>query len=461
VRNVARHVSPPRAATPRFAPRSTPSFRQNASPRIVNVPSRSAGRRNSGAAPAATLSSRPSRADLRRARRDGNGTSNAARSSRSSQSPARVTGPGVNAPAAAGNRRALSAPVLRNPAFANRAGARGVRARNAGLAAAAFRGRFATTAPRINRHWWWRRGHVIGWVGPLFWPYASYDVFSYTFYPYAEDTFWPYAYDDVYEGMFGPYSYIQPLNNGRPAARRARSASAQSVGGAADMPQLCTQSPSGLTDFPIERITQTVQPDDAQKALLDKLKQATSKAVDILQSACPTDLPSTPPGRMQALEQRLDAMVTAVDTVRVPLQDFYTSLSDEQKARFNAVERDPDAGNQRLVQEEQSELSKTCSAGSGITDVPITRIAQLVRPNQAQGAALDELKDAVTQASEGLKANCPNYTALTPVGRVEQMEQRLKTLLQAVRTVRPALDKFYSSLSDEQKERFNTMGAQS
>jgi hypothetical protein len=32
-------------------------------------------------------------------------------------------------------------------------------------------------------------------------------------------------------------------------------------------------------------------------------------------------------------------------------------------------------------------------------------------------------------------------------------------LLQAVKTVRPTLDKFYQSLNDEQKQRFNTLGA--
>jgi ABC-type transporter MlaC component len=357
---------------------------------------------------------------------------------------------------AGGARRALSDRVLRNPAFANRPlGARGARDRNTAVAAS-FRGRFASTAP-AHRRWWWRRGHVIGWVGPLFWPYASYDLFSYTFYPYYEDTFWPYAYDDVYEGMFGPYSYIEP---GQPAPRRSTSATKQ-MASAAAMPQLCTQSSAGLTEFPIERITETVQPNDAQKTLLDKLKQATAQAVQILQSACPTDLPSTPTGRLEALEKRLDAMVAAVDTVRMPLQEFYNSLSDEQKARFNAVERDPEAGNQRIAREEQADLARTCSAGAGITDVPIQRIAQLVRPTGTQREALDEVKDAVAQAGAGLKANCPNYTSLTPVGRVELMEQRLKTLLQAVRTVRPALEKFYSSLSDEQKERFNTMGAQS
>ena len=38
------------------------------------------------------------------------------------------------------------------------------------------------------------------------------------------------------------------------------------------------------------------------------------------------------------------------------------------------------------------------------------------------------------------------------------MTARLDATLQTVQTVRPALEKFYDSLSDEQKERFNQIG---
>jgi len=38
------------------------------------------------------------------------------------------------------------------------------------------------------------------------------------------------------------------------------------------------------------------------------------------------------------------------------------------------------------------------------------------------------------------------------------MEQRLDAMLRAVQTVQPALEKFYGSLGDEQKERFNRLG---
>jgi hypothetical protein len=38
---------------------------------------------------------------------------------------------------------------------------------------------------------WWRGGLVLGWFGPLFWPYAYYDLFDYVYWPYAYDDFWP------------------------------------------------------------------------------------------------------------------------------------------------------------------------------------------------------------------------------------------------------------------------------
>jgi hypothetical protein len=41
--------------------------------------------------------------------------------------------------------------------------------------------------------------------------------------------------------------------------------------------------------------------------------------------------------RFDALAKRLDAMAAAVKTVRPALADFYGSLTDEQKARFNML----------------------------------------------------------------------------------------------------------------------------
>src|SRR5262249_30828147 len=92
---------------------------------------------------------------------------------------------------------ALSRRVLRHQAFANLVSARDPGMRT--LANSTFQGRFFN--PQWRRHF--SHPIVIGWIGPLFWPYAYYDFIDYTFYPYAYDTFWPYAYDDFYDGMFG------------------------------------------------------------------------------------------------------------------------------------------------------------------------------------------------------------------------------------------------------------------
>ena len=37
------------------------------------------------------------------------------------------------------------------------------------------------------------------------------------------------------------------------------------------------------------------------------------------------------------MQQRIEAMISAVQTVQPPLEKFYDLLSDEQKARLNAL----------------------------------------------------------------------------------------------------------------------------
>ncbi len=95
---------------------------------------------------------------------------------------------------------------------------------------------------------------------------------------------------------------------------------------------------------------------------------------------------------------------------------------------------------------------------AGFAEWRIGEIERTVKPTEAQRAALDGLKAASTKAVDEMKAACPTEAALTPTGRMEAMEKRLEAMLQAVKTVRPALEQFYSSLTDEQKARFNTIG---
>ena len=59
----------------------------------------------------------------------------------------------------------------------------------------------------------------------------------------------------------------------------------------------------------------------------------------MLHASCPTEMPATPIARIAAIEQRLQTIMAAIQTVRGPLNEFYGSLSDEQKAQFNAIGR--------------------------------------------------------------------------------------------------------------------------
>ena len=71
--------------------------------------------------------------------------------------------------------------------------------------------------------------------------------------------------------------------------------------------------------------------------LLDKLKDASAQAADMVKASCPTEPPASPPARLAAMASRLDAMLQAVQLVRPALDDFYGSLTDEQKAQFNGI----------------------------------------------------------------------------------------------------------------------------
>ena len=91
--------------------------------------------------------------------------------------------------------------------------------------------------------------------------------------------------------------------------------------------------------FNIWAINAGSQSNGLQQAALDTLQNAAAKSKDILEASCPTEMPATPLGRLSAMEQRLQTISAAVATVRGPLNDFYGSLSDEQKAQFNMIGR--------------------------------------------------------------------------------------------------------------------------
>ncbi len=99
---------------------------------------------------------------------------------------------------------------------------------------------------------------------------------------------------------------------------------------------MCGPAAAGFAEWRIDRLEQIIKPTDAQKAKLDELKTASTKAADIMRSACPTEFPKTVVARMEVMEKRADAMSQAIKTVRPAMEAFYATLSDEQKARLDS-----------------------------------------------------------------------------------------------------------------------------
>ena len=91
--------------------------------------------------------------------------------------------------------------------------------------------------------------------------------------------------------------------------------------------------------------------------------------------------------------------------------------------------------------------------GGRMGEFMIGRVERATQPTAEQRPGFDKLKEAIGKASETMRGACTTERPVTPTGRLAAAEKRLAAMLDAVRTVRPALDSYYNSLNDEQKAR--------
>ena len=331
------------------------------------------------------------------------------------------------------------------------------------------RARIAATAATAGWHnghgrGWWRHGHGgYGWVGPLFWPFAYYDLYGYAMWGY-DPSFWDYGYNDIYAGMFAPYGYDDLTGylpsgvGGNSVGTRQASRAFASINPAPDqLTQMCGDDSRDIAGLPIDQIQQAVQPNETQRAALDDLANASVKAAQVIKAACPTQISLTAPARLAAMQQRIEAIIAAVDTVQPPLEKFYDLLNDEQKARLNALGQQDQR--RKSAQNTGGSLAQSCGATqAGVTDWPAAEIDAKLHPTDAQRASLTALQNANAKAEDLLKSSCQTDDALTPPARLAAAGKRLDVMLQAIKTVRMSLDDFYAKLTDEQKAQFEAIG---
>src|SRR5262249_26115836 len=145
--------------------------------------------------------------------------------------------------------------------------------------------------------------------------------------------------------------------------------------------QMCGDDTREVAGWPIDRIQQLVSPDDQQRTALDDLASASVKAAQTIKSGCPTSVAFTPTGRLAAMEQRIEAMQQAIESVRGPLDTFYGSLTEEQKAKFNAVSQPP--AQDREKNGRQRGVAQSCTTANNTqAEWPEAQIEAAVRPSE-------------------------------------------------------------------------------
>jgi hypothetical protein len=131
------------------------------------------------------------------------------------------------------------------------------------------------------------------------------------------------------------------------------------------------------------------------------------------------------------------------------------SGNDRYATRANPTPPVPPGGTQI-----PPEVTQSCGGfAPGVTSFPIDLIRQAIQPTGEQITFLDDLAAASAKASAILNASCPSEPPLTPLARLDAVETRLEATLQAIETVRPPLVYLYDSLSDEQRQRLDAIGA--
>src|SRR5262245_23775034 len=224
------------------------------------------------------------------------------------------------------------------------------------------------------------------WDGPVFWPHAADDMFDYAFLPNGiGERFW--AHGTILLGLL--------TDAGAPRKPPAPTAAAERNLGAADATGSVPQPPTdpcgsaraeSAPDGVVARIARKVEPSAQQREGLEYLRTALARASDLIKASCRASVPTTPPERLAAMQDRIWAMRDAVLTIHIPLENFYNSLDQDQRGRLKAL--DPDATTGQAG--DGLESASACNVAGAVPDM--RGIERILRPTKAQRVSLQELQ---------------------------------------------------------------------
>jgi hypothetical protein len=295
----------------------------------------------------------------------------------------------------------------------------------------------------------------LGIVGPTAWPTAFEDVLGYTF--------WPGEYTgqirargfDVIAGT------ILGTPRGPQEARTATTGAAvRSDAPGTDLVKPCNEDAGAPDGGMVTRIEQTIQPTDAQRDDLSKLRTALAQSIKTIKAACRDTTGLSPANRLELAVQQLWAVRDGGVYLRAPLKALYDSLTEAQKAKLEwkqpqeRLREGAAAANSATGRQYQACASQSAEGSERM----IAQIEQAVRPNKEQGTGLEGLRKTSADMAKLLTASCAQPIPADPVARLDSADDQLSSMSYAATSMQIALNGFYAQLDSEQKAKFDAFG---
>src|SRR5262245_26076650 len=186
----------------------------------------------------------------------------------------------------------------------------------------------------------------------IFWPDAAADLVGYVLFPKGNDRFWAHGYDSIVGAAFAASDADdRRVKHSRPPASQVSDAASPATAPLASAAGLCgNTSATADADALIERIEHAIEPNASQRDVLEQLRTALAQAIERVNATCPAAAPATAAERLTAIQDRIWAMHDALLTLRLPFENFYTSLTDDQQRRL------------------RREASDSAESGANVTD---------------------------------------------------------------------------------------------
>jgi hypothetical protein len=140
-------------------------------------------------------------------------------------------------------------------------------------------------------------------------------------------------------------------------------------------------------------------------------------------------------------------MHDALLTIRLPLENFYNSLTDEPRRRLRPDEPD----SREIGANVASERAQMCAEPAGNADSTMRAIERVARPTEQQRRGLEALRLRSAAMAQLIASSCPTHPLPGHMGRFAAVTDRLDVMLFAVMSMSPVLQDFYDSLNEQQK----------